>query len=82
MQMNSGDWIGSIGVALLLIAFVLSLLNVISKYGLAYLFINLIGSGLATVASYLIHYIPFVVLEFAWMIASLLGIWQKYKLKQ
>ncbi len=80
--MNLSDWIGSIAVAILLIAFVLILSNKISKNGMAYLAMNFIGSGLATVASYLIHYTPFIILEAAWMIASLFGMWQNYKLKK
>ncbi|MEO8568074.1 MAG: hypothetical protein ABI419_03025 [Ginsengibacter sp.] len=77
--MNLSDWIGSIGVAILLLAFILILTNKISKNGMAYLFMNFIGSGLAGVASYLIHYTPFIILEAAWMFASLFGIWQNYK---
>ena len=73
--MSFNDWIG---VAILLIAFVLILINRISKNGITYLFMNFIGSSLATVASYLIHYIPFIILEAAWMLASLFGIWQNF----
>ena len=80
--MNFNEWIGSIGVAILLIAFVLILLNKISKSGVVYLLMNFIGSGLAGIASYLIHYTPFIILELAWMLASLLGIWQHYKRKK
>ena len=80
--MNLSDWIGSIGVAILLMAFVLILINKISKSGMIYLLLNFIGSGLAGIASYLIHYTPFIILEGAWMIASLFGMWQNYKLKR
>ena len=72
--MNFSDWIGSIGVAILLIAFVLILLNKNSKNGMAYLLMNFVGSGLAAIASYLIHYTPFIILEIAWMLASIFGI--------
>ena len=75
------DWIGSIGVALLLIAFVLILFNKISKNGIIYLVMNVTGSALAAIASYLIHYTPFIILELAWMFASLFGIWKFYKEK-
>ncbi len=77
--MNFGDWIGSIGVAILLIAFLLILINKISKDGIGYLLMNFVGSGLAAVASYLIHYTPFIILEIAWMLASLFGLWKLYK---
>lgn len=74
--MDFSDWIGSIGVAILLIAFLLILLNKISKSGMAYLLMNFAGSGLAALASYMIHYTPFIVLELAWMFASIFGILQ------
>lgn len=80
--MTFSDWIGSIGVAILLIAFVLILTNKISKSGMTYLFMNFIGSLLAGIASYLIHYIPFIILEAAWMLASLFGIWKTYNLEK
>ncbi len=80
--MNLSDWIGSIGVAILLIAFVLILINKISKNGMTYLVMNFVGSGLAGVASYLIDYTPFIILEAAWMLASLFGMWQNYNLKK
>jgi maltodextrin utilization protein YvdJ len=77
--MNLNDWIGSVGVAILLIAFMLILANKISKNGMVYLSMNCVGSGLAAIASYLIHYTPFIILELAWMLASLFGIWKFYK---
>ncbi|MEO6637863.1 MAG: hypothetical protein ABIN25_06280 [Ginsengibacter sp.] len=80
--MNFSDWIGSIGVAILLLAFVLILSNRISKNGITYLLMNFIGSCLAAIASYLIHYIPFIILEAAWMLASLFGIWQNVSFKK
>ena len=80
--MNFNDWIGSFGVAILLIAFVLILANRISKNGMTYLVMNFIGSLLAAIASYLINYIPFIILETAWMLASLFGIWQNYNARK
>ncbi|MEP7232936.1 MAG: hypothetical protein ABI691_21935 [Ginsengibacter sp.] len=80
--MNFSDWVGSIGVGLLLLAFVLNLLNKIPKNGITYFLINFIGSGLATVASYLIHYVPFIILEFAWMLTSAYGMWKAYEFKK
>jgi hypothetical protein len=77
--MSLSDWIGSIGVTILLIAFVLTLAKKISTSGLAYLLMNFIGSGLAAFASYLIHYTPFIILEVAWMLASVFGMWKRAK---
>ena len=45
--MDPSDWIGSITVAILLIAFVLILINKIYKNRFAYLLMNFKGSGLA-----------------------------------
>ena len=80
--MNFSDWIGSIGVAILLIAFILILINKISKSGMVYLLMNFIGSGLAGVASYHVFITHrFIILEIAWMLASVFGMWEIYKEK-
>jgi hypothetical protein len=62
--------IGTIGVALLLAAFVLNLLNVLRADGFAYSFLNLIGAALACYSSWLIDFMPFVVLEGVWAAAA------------
>ncbi len=74
MQLSLSDWIGSAGVAILLLAFLLNLLNKISKDGLSYIVMNIAGAGLACVASWLIHYLPFVILEGVWMIVSMIAL--------
>lgn len=71
MNLLLSDWIGFIGVAILLIAFLLNLLNKIDKNSLAYILMNVIGAGLACVASWMIHYLPFVILEGTWTLVSL-----------
>jgi len=73
LMINWSDIIGSFGVTLLLIAFLLNLASRISKDGLTYILLNLIGAGLAMLASWLIHYIPFVVLEGTWTLVSLVA---------
>ncbi len=70
MEFTGSDWVGSIGVAILLAAFLLNLLNKISKDGLPYILMNIAGAGLACAASYMIHYIPFVILEGCWVLVS------------
>jgi len=47
--MNFSDWIGFIGVSILLIAFLLSLLKRIPQDSHAYILLNLVGAGLACV---------------------------------
>ena len=70
MQLNLNDWIGFTGVAILLLAFLLNLLKKINSGSLAYILLNIIGAGLACLASWLIHYIPFVILEGVWTLVS------------
>ena len=74
MQFSVNDIIGSAGVAILLIAFLLNLLNKISQKSLEYILMNIAGAGLACIASFLINYIPFVILEGAWTLVSVIAL--------
>jgi hypothetical protein len=76
--MNLPDWIGTVGVTVLLLAFGLNLLNLVSARSYLYLYMNFLGAALAGIASVLIHYVPFVILECVWALASLLGIIRKH----
>jgi hypothetical protein len=62
--------IGSVGVALLLAAFVLNLLKMMSADGYPYAGLNFAGAALACYSSWLIAFIPFVVLEGVWALAA------------
>ena len=64
------DVLGTIGVAILLGAFALNQWNYWRNDSLAYLWANAIGASLACASSYLIGFIPFVVLEGVWAAAS------------
>ena len=74
MQLNLNDWIGFCGVAILLLAFLLNLLKKISANSLPYILMNIIGAGLACLASWLISYIPFVILEGTWTVVSVFAL--------
>jgi hypothetical protein len=74
MQFNTNDYIGFAGVFILLIAFLLNLSGKIAKDGLSYIIMNVFGAGLACLASWLIHYIPFVILEGIWTFVSLIAL--------
>jgi hypothetical protein len=69
--MTVADWIGSVGVSILLIAFLLNLLKKIAQDSVAYVLMNLIGALLAGLASAMINYTPFIILEAAWVLVSL-----------
>jgi hypothetical protein len=58
--------IGSLGVALLLLAFLLNLVRVLATESYPYTALNFAGASLAGLASYLIGFMPFVVLEGTW----------------
>ena len=66
--------IGAIGVALLLAAFVLNLLKVLRADGAAYSGLNLAGAALACYSSWLIDFLPFVVLEGVWAAAAVFAL--------
>lgn len=72
--MNINDWIGFIGVAILLLAFLLNLLGKVSQNDLSYILMNIIGAALAGLASVLIRYFPFVVLEGTWTLVSIVAL--------
>ena len=69
--MNFSESMGSAGVTILLLAFVLNMLKIIKTESLSYLLLNFIGAGIACFASWLIPYFPFVILEGVWAVVSL-----------
>ena len=68
---NQATLIGFLGVALLLIAFLLNLFKLLRSDGHLYMGLNLVGAALACYSSYLISFMPFVVLEGVWAVAAL-----------
>jgi hypothetical protein len=72
--MNLTDWIGATGVTILLIAYFLNLMNKISQHNLSYIMMNFFGAALACCASVLLRYVPFIILEGAWTLVSLIAL--------
>jgi hypothetical protein len=72
--MNATDSIGFIGVTILLFAYFLNLTDKIGKDSLVYLQMNFFGAGLACLASVLMNYWPFIILEGSWALVSAIGI--------
>ena len=62
--------VGSIGVGLLLLAFLLNLSKRVSQDSRTYTTLNVVGAGLACYSSYLISFIPFIILEGVWFAIS------------
>lgn len=72
--MTVADWIGSIGVSILLVAFLLNLLKKIAQDSVSYVLMNLIGALLAGLASWMINYTPFIILEAVWVSVSMVSL--------
>lgn len=72
--MNYNDIVGSVGVAIILMAYFLHTEKLIPTNGKLYFVLNAIGAAIACYASGLLHYWPFVVLEGAWTAVSLYGL--------
>lgn len=77
--MNTNDVIGTIGVGIILLAYFLNNFSLIKRNGNFYFILNIIGASIACYASYLIHYVPFIILEATWAIVSVLGLFQNIK---
>ena len=74
MHFTTGEILGSAGVALLLIALLMNLLNRWKQESLPYILLNILGAALACASSIVIHFIPFVVLEGIWTIVSVIAL--------
>ena len=62
--------VGFAGVALLLVAFLLNLLKLMRADGYPYTGLNCVGAALACYSSWLISFMPFVILEGVWALAA------------
>lgn len=78
--MNNIDWIGFIGILQILLAYILNVIGKIKSDDLAFILLNLVGASMACLASILMEYFPFIILEGVWTIVSLVSL-IKYKRK-
>ncbi|MGB5243405.1 MAG: hypothetical protein WBN28_02750 [Lutimonas sp.] len=72
--MNSTDWIGFIGVFQILLAYFLNVFGKISTKDLSFILLNIFGAGMACLASIMMNYIPFIILEGAWTLISVISL--------
>lgn len=72
--MSTIDWIGFIGVFQILLAYILNVVGKINKDDLLFILLNLIGASLACLASILMKYIPFIILEAVWAFVSFISL--------
>lgn len=79
--MNTVDWIGFVGVFQILLAYVLNIFGKLEKKDLTFILLNLIGASLACLASVLMKYLPFIILEGIWALVSLIALFNYRKAK-
>lgn len=72
--MSTINWLGFIGVFLILLAYVLNVFNKISNKNIIFILLNLLGASAACLASILQKFIPFVFLEGVWAFISLVSL--------
>lgn len=76
------DWIGFVGVFLILLAYFLQTIRVMESTSIYYVLLNLIGAILACSASILLNYIPFIILEGVWAIGISIFSFKSFEKKQ
>jgi hypothetical protein len=81
-QMTLNDCIGFTGVSILLLAFLLNLSGKLGQQSLPYILLNIVGAGLACLASILIRYTPFIILEASWTLVSIWGLLNYFRAKK
>jgi hypothetical protein len=69
--MKASDIIASLGVIILLIAFLMNMFKSLSAQSRLYTGMNFLGAGLCGFSSYLISFYPFVILESIWALFAL-----------
>jgi hypothetical protein len=70
------DWIGSFGVFQILLAYALMVSGRLEKNDLTFILLNLFGAIFACLASILMKYVPFIILEGVWAMVSLISLVQ------
>jgi len=77
--MTAIDWIGTIGVFLILLAYFLNVTGRMKTTDLFFILMNLSGAALACLASVLINYLPFIVLEATWAAVSVMALFRYFR---
>ena len=75
--MSVSEATGSLGVAMLLIAFFMNLFGMLNANSRTYQAMNAAGAAISCYASYLIGFAPFVVLEAVWCAAAVAAMFRR-----
>ena len=79
--MDQVDWIGFLGVFQILLAYVLQVSGLLQKSDLVFILLNLIGASLACLASIMMNYMPFILLEGVWALVSSISLFRYFQTK-
>jgi hypothetical protein len=80
--MKTSDLVATVGVGLLLIAFFLQALKIIKAEDPMYALLNLFGAAIAGYSSWMIGFIPFVILEAVWVFVAVFSLFKNFKSKR
>jgi hypothetical protein len=72
--MTYNDWIGTLGVGIILLAYFFNTTKMVSENGKLFFLLNVVGGALSCYAAVLINFIPFMVLEAIWTVVSVYGL--------
>jgi len=75
------DFIGNVGVVILIITFLMLQLNRIPSDGLAYSLLNAIGASLIVVSLLFDFNLSALLMEVFWVLISFVGIYRYFRLK-
>ena len=81
--MNYGplDFVGNIGVVVLVITYLMLQLNKLSSSGLAYSLLNAIGASLIVISLLVNFNLSAFIMEVFWVLISLVGIYRYFRFK-
>ena len=81
--MNYGplDFVGNIGVVMLMVTYLMLQLNKLSSDGLAYSLLNAVGASLVVVSLLSNFNLSALLVEVFWVLISLLGLYRYFRLK-
>lgn len=75
------DFIGNVGVVVLMVAYLMLQLNKLSSAGLAYSLLNAIGASLIIASLIYDFNLSALLMEVFWVLISLVGIYRYFRLK-
>ena len=64
-----------------MLAYILNVSKKITNESLAFILLNLIGASMACLASVLMDYLPFIILEAVWAIVSFVALIKYFRVK-